>query len=100
MPHGFLHSFFVPDDGQPGDAVFMYYCDKMYDRASEVAVNPKSVLAKILDDDCNAELKDILDPSKLVLSDKDLASQDLKAFMNNARNEWLSSGKLWYFDAC
>lgn len=99
VPHGFLHSFFVPDDGQPGDAVFMYYCDKMYDRTSEVPVNPKSVLAEILDDECNAELRDILDPSKLVLSDKDLASQDFKTFMRNVKDEWLSSGKLWHLNA-
>lgn len=99
VPHGFLHSFFVPDDGQPGDAVFMYYCDKMYDKASEVAVNPKSVLDEILYDDCNAELRDILDPDKLVLSDKDLASRDFKTFMDNARDEWLSTGKLWYLSA-
>lgn len=89
----------MPDDGQPGDAVFMYYCDKMYDKASEVAVNPKSVLDEILYDDCNAELRDILDPDELVLSDKDLASRDFETFMDNARDEWLSTGKLWYLSA-
>lgn len=90
VPRGFLHAFAVPCSVQ--DALFEYWCDNVYDKQSEVGVNPMSYLPYVVEDlkklavevnekgdatllnDFNALFGLFSDMSKMKLSDKDIAA--------------------------
>lgn len=49
VPRGFLHAFIVPHSAQ-SMAYFNYYCDNVYDKASEICINPIDVIQPLVDD--------------------------------------------------
>ena len=44
VPRGFLHAFVVPKDVE--HATFEYFCDNIYDKASEIGIAPTSFLKR------------------------------------------------------
>lgn len=79
VPRGFLHAFVVPylPYSEDKKAYFSYYCDNVYDKASEVCISPDNNIMR-------AEISDIrrLCPkaeacsfSDYLLSDKDRAGR-------------------------
>lgn len=106
VPRGFLHSFFVPwyEYDNEEDAMFMYYCDNVYDHESEIGIDPMSVFEKlkqykmIESKDLNDFSKNIEDVSKIVLSEKDLKGMNYDKFMELSIDEYKKTGKCWYKD--
>lgn len=112
VPRGFLHAFAVPYFAQ--DALFEYWCDNVYDKQSEVGVNPMSYLPDAVEDlkklavDANdkgdASMLNSFDAlfhlfddtSKMKLSDKDIAAQDYSDFMSKVLEEYQQNRKVWY----
>lgn len=91
VPRGFLHGFVVPFEYSNEKAIFSYYCDNVYDKDSEITVNPASYLdgivssgTAILDSEFVSTVKD----HKLLFSEKDLSGKDYSGFMESA--------KVWY----
>ena len=108
IPKGFLHAFVVDTDVTK-PAVFEYFCDEVYDKASETGVNPISILPKIseqlktLHKDNMKELEKYFQFFKtmsvidsLELSPKDISAQDYEVFMQNIKDEYARIGKVWY----
>ena len=87
VPKGFLHAFFVPYDIEVDEAIFMYYCDNVYNKPSEIGADPKSVLPEVLTDPDNAELKACIEADNLSLSDKDTAGEDFNALAERMKND-------------
>lgn len=108
VPRGFLHAFFVPDNDSNADAVFMYYCDNVYNFESQVGVDPKSVVAEMShafegaveeNEDATYQAWKLLKSTKdLVLSKKDLEGLDYQEFMSKAKEDYEASRKAWYID--
>lgn len=101
MPHGFLHGFAVPKHESNADAVFMYYCDETYCKESELHASPMSLLPKLASSLASSpEHKPFVamleDMSNLVLSEKDLSSEDYDKQMGQILAEYNETGKLWY----
>lgn len=101
VPHGFLHAFAVPENEKDVDAIFMYYCDDIYSKEDEVAVNPMSILPQLLENLKNENnlliLVNMLKSSeKIILSEKDLAAKDYQLFMKEIYEEYTKTKKLWY----
>ena len=109
VPRGFLHAFIVPSSAKI-DAVFTYYCDNIYDKESEICINPKSVITRnigILRSWCysNPEMNDMFhelvesSEDDWVYSDKDLQGLDYDAWMTSLKvaydNEDFKTS-LWY----
>ncbi len=106
VPRGFLHAFAVPPT--EGEAIFMYYCDNVFNKQSEICINPMSAIPKVVEQlkisDSYEKYEDFVkmfeDPSKLILSDKDLAGKDYETFAKQVKEEWQCSGKssrkVWY----
>lgn len=112
VPKGFLHAFAVPYFTQ--DALFEYWCDNVYNKQSEVGVNPMSYLPDAVEDlkkfaldandNCDASMLNSFDAlfhlfddrSKMKLSDKDLAAQDYGDFMSKVLDEYQQDKKVWY----
>ena len=102
-PHGFLHGFAVPKHETNANAEFMYYCDETYCKESEIHVNPMSILpifAKLLKNspkyDMFVHMFDEEYKDALVLSEKDLNSEDYTRQMECFLAEYSKNGKLWY----
>ena len=106
VPCGFLHAFFVPDweekDGYVAkEAVFMYYCNNVYDHASEFGISPASVIDKMMsikqtDGGLSKFLAAVNDRSSIVMSSKDTNGLDYDEFMKSAKDEYQATGKCWY----
>lgn len=108
VPRGFLHGFFVPAwderDFTAKEAVFMYYCDNIYDHSSEICVAPKSVLNRfkktghsLSHDDLVFDVMNMLDAEpNIVLSEKDSNGEDYDTFMQRIKKSYDGSGELWY----
>ena len=101
VPHGFLHGFAVPKHESNADAVFMYYCDETYCTESELHVSPMSLLPRLASSLASSpEHKPFVamleDTSNLVLSEKDLSSEDYDKQMGQILAEYNETGKLWY----
>lgn len=101
VPHGFLHGFAVPKHESEENAVFMYYCDETFCKESETHANPMTILPKIaemLND--SPEHKKFVETmeleSLLVLSDKDLSSEDYDVQMGRFLDEYSKNNRLWY----
>lgn len=100
VPRGFLHSFAVPKNVDT--AIFQYYCDNVYDKASEVKVNPLTLLPSIIkvleqnvkDDSC----KDLFDIFKdgMTVSEADSKAQSYVDWMQSVKKEYDSTMSLWY----
>lgn len=104
VPKGFLHAFAVPESDIKEEAVFMYYCDNVFNKQSEICVSPMTLLpaaVKLLKESGTGEeyeplFKMFEDTSKLVLSEKDLQGQDYEAWMSLVQDEWRLASKCWY----
>lgn len=102
VPHGFLHSFAVPR--YASNAIFQYFCDNVYDKESEVQINPMSFFPKLIkilkQNDKTQEFKDLYDifDSQLNLSDKDKNAQDYETWMQSIKNDYNMNKKIWYRD--
>lgn len=104
VPRGFLHAFAVPNNSV--DAIFQYYCDNVYDKASEVGVNPKTLLPKIAQImQANESMKHLesdyadfyqLFNNNLTLSEKDCNAQSYESWMQQMQNDYVKDNVLWY----
>jgi dTDP-4-dehydrorhamnose 3,5-epimerase len=108
VPRGFLHAFVVPETSKC-DAVFEYFCDNVYDRSSEIGVNPTTllpavgeVLSRIHKDDTKSTekylefFKAVKSIGSGMLSEKDLHADDYDEFMSNVMDKYEKTGKVWY----
>lgn len=107
VPRGFLHAFAVPHSSS--EAVFEYFVDESYDKASEICINPMSLLPKISEELQKLSMNDLKlatkyfdfvemlnDRDSLVLSEKDLDGRDYLEFINETRDSYEKTRKLWY----
>lgn len=98
VPRGFLHAFIVPSSARE-NAIFNYYCDNTYNKASEICINPKSIIpgnVGILRSWCNdpdkSELKKMFkelvesDEENWKYSEKDLVGEDYNTWMTSLKN--------------
>jgi dTDP-4-dehydrorhamnose 3,5-epimerase len=96
VPRGFLHSFAVPNIGED-KAIFQYFCDNVYNKESEICINPLSLLPKIIEEaDIDIQLFDIFDQEELSISEKDKNGLDYETWMNEIKTEYEKTGKVWY----
>lgn len=99
VPRGFLHGFVVPFEYSNELATFSYYCDNVYDRDSEVTVDPKSFLSGIDDSGWSVlghEFESTVKEHELVFSEKDVSGMDYLEFMRSVRAEYVKTGTPWY----
>lgn len=95
VPRGFLHSFVVPFDGNDNDAIFNYYCDNVYNKESEICINPKTLIPELirsLSDKTYKDLRDTVLSDNVIFSDKDCNGINYNEFINDISK----SDKLWY----
>jgi dTDP-4-dehydrorhamnose 3,5-epimerase len=96
VPRGFLHSFLVPYTTQT-DVVFEYMCDNIYNKQSEISINPQTVLPSIiknfetmiLDLPNRDEFNDLISTinnTELKYSPKDLMGENYIEFMKKIQN--------------
>lgn len=83
IPRGFLHGFLTTED----DSIFEYMCDNIYDKESEITVNPYNAISTELCPDINHDL---------IFSDKDLHGKDFHEFKSTVKNQFEETGELWY----
>jgi dTDP-4-dehydrorhamnose 3,5-epimerase len=96
VPRGFLHSFAVPNIDED-KAIFQYFCDNVYDKESEICINPLSLLPKIVDEaDIDVQLFDIFNQEELSISEKDKNGLNYETWMNEIKTEYEKTGKVWY----
>lgn len=89
VPRGFLHSIYVPKQDKSEFAVLTYLCDNVYNKSSEISVEPISVIKNEL------HLANVKDISNIIISDKDKCGQNFSLFLDEV-NEMYKNGKLWY----
>lgn len=106
VPRGFLHAFAVVDCED--EVIFEYFCDNVYDKASEIEISPLSFLPQIYSDTLENiesfkqdETTKILskffkNTENLNLSDKDLAGKNYTAWMNEQKEMYYRTNTLWY----
>lgn len=91
VPRGFLHGFIVPSSLQQM-AYFNYYCDNVYNKESEVCVNPKDLIIPAIDNAVKIAMDNpqySMDCCELIFSDgyrysdKDCNGMSFKDFCNN-----------------
>lgn len=95
VPRGFLHSFVTGQD--EGKYIFQYICDNVYDKLSEVCVDPSTVIYDALNDfyTNNPQMK----PKKSITydcSEKDKNGLPLDKFLNSVRDMYEKQNKLWF----
>lgn len=108
IPRGFLHSFVVPMNSVE-NTIFEYMCDNVYNKKSEITINPKSVLPRIINsfketmknnevDFTNYEpLYSLFEnEEKCIYSEKDLNGVDYIKFMDENKNRFINTGEVWY----
>ena len=120
VPRGFLHSFAVPNIDKNKEmlqyfcdpfvvqdivdknidedkAIFQYFCDNVYNKESEICINPLSLLPKIIEAaDIDVQLFDIFDQEELSISEKDKKGLDYETWMYEIKTEYEKTGKVWY----
>lgn len=107
VPCGFLHAFAVPECD--GNAVFQYFCNNVFDKESEIGINPLTLLPTITEtykqqakdyDSIHIEiyscLYDILHSEKLSISEKDKNGLNYVDWMQSIKNEYEKTKKVWY----
>lgn len=106
VPRGFLHAFAVPAV-QSTETIFEYFCDNVYDKASEIGVAPLSLLPKFAEHLSSVpelrekfrEFVDMFDDTALEhvnLSEKDAAAEKYMSWMTARKAEFDNERKLWY----
>lgn len=108
IPRGFLHSFVVPMNSVE-NTVFEYMCDNIYDKNSEITVNPKSVLPRVIESFKETMKENKSDSTnyrplyslfeneeQCIYSEKDLNGMDYVTFMNDMKNSFNTTGEVWY----
>lgn len=104
VPRGFLHSFAVPKILEK-EAIFMYYCDNAYDKASEICISPKTALAKFIpllkdvhsnDEKFNMLFNMFENEDKVIMSNKDLKGLNYASWMQEVQDDWRSKNEAWY----
>ena len=104
VPRGFLHAFIVPNSAKC-EAIFNYYCDNVYNKASEISISPTSVLTNLdLDkinfdnDNCNEvyDTNSLDNINEYQFSDKDLNGLDYMSWMKQIKDAYESTGKSWW----
>lgn len=101
VPRGFLHGFIVPKNTD--NAIFQYYCDNVYDKQSEIYINPTTILPNILhimldinpQSEILQELCEIVDVNP-ILSEKDSHSLNYSAWMKEIKTQYENEKELWY----
>lgn len=101
VPRGFLHGFVVlPFEDEKQQAIFMYYCDNMYNKDAEVCITPKSILPmyakRLREEDQDEELYTLLENEDLVYSDKDLEGKNYIDWMQSMLDQYKKTGFCWY----
>lgn len=93
VPRGFLHCFVVPTDAQ-SMAYFSYLCDNVYDKDSEIGMNPRTILQQLTDysDMLPDGFASLCRDPNLIYSEKDLSGLDYGSWMAEIQ----SAGKEWY----
>lgn len=104
VPRGFLHAFVVPFSVEK-QAIFEYYCDNVYDRSSEIGVNPTTILPKVVESfktlmsSSREDYEDLFavfdKKDSCVYSEKDMNGLDYEKFMSDVRMEYENTGSLW-----
>lgn len=107
VPPGFLHAFIVPEC--EGNAVFQYFCSNVYNKESEIGVNPLTILPiaakkykqdaedyNILNRDDYINIYNILNDENVSISDKDKNGLDYVKWMEEIKNEYEKTGKSWW----
>ena len=120
VPHGFLHAFIVPQTTQEM-AYFNYYCDNVYDKQSEICVNPLDVIQPLVDSINWNDLEEvgtfgsIFDTKSIKINDdgqtlstkidirneftiaeRDLNGIPLEDFLSAVKDDYKLTGKNWY----
>ena len=109
IPRGFLHAFIVPS-GISGNAIFTYYCDNTYNKASEICINPQTIIPRNIvilrswcknDPEMNKEFRELVDSAEdeWMYSEKDTKGLEYDLWMNtlkaaHANGDFETS--LWY----
>lgn len=101
VPKGFLHGFYSTSGCGFDQNVFQYYIGGgTYCKEAEIGIDINSILPKILDSiKYNSDWisKEILEnKDQLVLSDKDKNGFDYETWMKKVKDEYDTTGKLWY----
>lgn len=103
VPRGFLHAFCVPASAS-SPALFEYFCDNVYNKASEVGVAPASVLPRVVGslqamseehDAGYGDLASLFDAGPKY-SEKDANAQDYEEWMRGVRRKYDKYGSTWY----
>ena len=115
VPRGFLHGFLsdetplfsigmTPTGGhafQNAENIFMYMCDNVYNKESEICINPMSFFTSITpnaNDEGLAKIKMAVNSRKIIFSDKDTKGLDFRRSLSIISNDYHKDGKLWYRD--
>ena len=97
VPRGFLHAFIVSHKLQEM-AYFNYYCDNVYDKASEICINPKTVIpqafANIENDFLFTDFNKNFDA--YILTERDLSGKSLDVFLSEVKRKFESTKENWY----
>lgn len=102
VPRGFLHTFIVPKSANT-DAIFNYYCDNVYDKSSDISINPKTIL-QYLDLNSIRDDIDILIDSEsnrfeyesYTYSEKDLNGLNYNDWMVSIKNDYEKNNISWW----
>lgn len=100
VPRGFLHAFVVPETDE--QAIFQYFCDNVYDKESEVGVNPATLIPKIVEltkqttSNQFDDLYQLFETNNFIMSEKDMKNTDYEQFMSSIKSEYETNGNLWY----
>ena len=105
VPRGFLHAFVVPKSDV--ETVFEYFCDNVYNKASETSIAPLSLLPKCVEElakvkDFESEFKPLIDMFSndlavtFALSEKDAKAPDYAEWMKKVKQQYDTERKVWY----
>ena len=89
VPRGFLHSYVVPFGSNTGEVIFNYYCDNVYNKSSEICVNPKTLIPNVIEnikDVVDKNLYDTVNSNYVIYSDKDLNGIDYLEFISSIKD--------------
>lgn len=107
VPPGFLHAFIVPEC--EGNAIFQYFCSNVYNKDSEIGINPLTLLPVIVNtytqlaNDYDLALKkeyndifNILNSDDMSISEKDKNGLNYKKWMEEIKNEYNTTNESWW----
>lgn len=109
VPRGFLHAFIVPK-GTTENAIFTYYCDNTYNKASEICINPQTIIPRNIgilrswckkDEEMSKEFKELVESSEdeWIYSEKDTKGLEYDLWMNTLKTAHANGDfetSLWY----